>query len=131
FPSDPTMHNIIGVLRGTKAEWASSSVIVGAHYDHLGTSADGAIHPGADDNASGVAVLLELARQMASAGPPPRTVIFVAFTGEESGLLGSKRYAATTSSWPPSKAIGMVNLDTVGRLGTGKILVLGASSAAE
>ena len=127
----PPMTNVVGVLRGTKAEWAEQSVVVGAHYDHLGVGTDGAVHPGADDNASGVAVLLELARQMASSGAPPRTVIFVAFTAEESGLWGSKHYVAETSSWPASKAIGMVNLDTVGRLFAGKILVLGSGSAGE
>lgn len=128
---DRKANNVVGVLRGTKSEWSSESVVVGAHYDHLGTSADGTVHPGADDNASGVAVLLELARVMGSGARPSRTVVFVAFTGEESGLLGSKRYVAARSTWPASKAIGMVNLDTVGRLFKGKILVLGASSADE
>ena len=131
LPSDPVMRNVVGVLRGTKPEWSEQSVVVGAHYDHLGTNAEGTTHPGADDNASGVAVLLELAKQLAGSGAQERTVIFVAFTGEEAGLLGSKRYAAATSPWPASKAIGMVNLDTVGRLLAGKILVLGSSSADE
>ena len=131
LPADPEMKNVIGVLRGTKTEWAESSVVVGAHYDHLGTPQDATTFPGADDNASGVAVLLELARQMGAAGRPSRTVIFAAFTGEEAGLLGSKRYVAAPSSWPAKKAIGMVNLDTVGRLGSGKILVLGSNSADE
>jgi len=131
LPADPQAANVIGVLRGTKADWADSSVVVGAHYDHLGVGGDGATHPGADDNASGVAVLLELARQMTSAGHPSRTVIFAAFTGEETGLLGSKRYVTAPSTWPAGKAMGMVNLDTVGRLGSGKILVLGSNSADE
>jgi hypothetical protein len=132
LPADPALRNVIGVLRGTKPEWADSSVVVGAHYDHLGIGDDGAAYPGADDNASGVAVLLELARQLAAGGRPSRTVIFVAFTGEETGLRGSKLYAtSSSSSWPASKAIGMVNLDTVGRLFGGKVLVLGSSSADE
>ncbi len=131
LPADPEKNNVTGVLRGTKPGWAESSVVVGAHYDHLGVGKDGIVHPGADDNASGVAVLLELARQMASSGAPQRTVIFVAFTGEESGLTGSKRYAGAASPWPASKTIGMVNLDTVGRLFGGKILVLGSNSADE
>ena len=131
LPTDPQQHNVVGVLRGTKTEWATSSVVVGAHYDHLGTSADGTVHPGADDNASGVAVLLELARQMAANGKPSRTIVFAAFTGEESGLIGSKRYVAASSTWPGQKAIGMVNLDTVGRLSAGKILVLGSNTADE
>ena len=131
LPADPEKNNVTGVLRGTRPDWAASSVVVGAHYDHLGIGKDGIIHPGADDNASGVAVLLELARQMAASGPGSRTVIFVAFTGEESGLTGSKRYVTAPSPWPAGKAIGMVNLDTVGRLFGGKILVLGSSSADE
>jgi hypothetical protein len=131
LPIDPEVPNVVGVLRGTNPEWAGQSVVIGAHYDHLGVGADGTLHPGADDNASGVAVLLELARQMASAFPPRRSVVFAAFTGEESGLLGSKSYVASPSAWPASKAIGMVNLDTVGRLGAGKILVLGAGTADE
>ena len=131
LPVDPTTANVVGVLRGTKPDWASQSVVVGAHYDHLGTAADGAVRPGADDNASGVAVLLELARRMAASGRPPRTVVFAAFTGEETGLQGSKRYVAAASTWPAAQAIGMVNLDTVGRLGAGKILVLGAGTADE
>jgi peptidase M28-like protein/PDZ domain-containing protein/peptidase M1-like protein len=131
LPADPERNNVTGVVRGTKPEWAGSSVVVGAHYDHLGVDRDGIVHPGADDNASGVAVLLELARQMAASGAASRSVVFVAFTGEESGLLGSKRYVSASSAWPASKAIGMVNLDTVGRLNGGKVLVLGSSSASE
>ena len=131
LPPDAQAHNVVGVLRGTKPEWAEGSVVVGAHYDHLGTDAAGTVHPGADDNASGVAVVLELARQMAAAGRPSRTVIFAAFTGEETGLVGSKRYTTATTPWPAAKAIGMVNLDTVGRLFKGKILVLGSGSADE
>ena len=131
LPADPEKNNVTGVLRGTKPEWAASSVVVGAHYDHLGIGKDGIVHPGADDNASGVAVLLELARQMAASGPASRTVIFVAFTGEESGLTGSKRYVTAPSPWSAGKAIGMVNLDTVGRLFGGKVLVLGSNSASE
>jgi aminopeptidase N len=128
--TDASTKNVVGILRGTKTEWAGQSVVVSAHYDHLGT-VEGAIHPGADDNASGVAVLVELARQMASGERPARTVIFAAFAGEETGLAGSKAYVAAASTWPAAKAIGMVNLDTVGRLGNGKILVLGTGTADE
>jgi hypothetical protein len=126
--ADPATKNVIGVLRGTKPEWTGQSVVVAAHYDHLGTVA-GVVHPGADDNASGVAVLIELARQMASGERPSRAVIFAAFSGEETGMTGSKSYVTAASTWPAAKAIGMVNLDTVGRLGSGKILVLGTGTA--
>jgi hypothetical protein len=118
------LNNVIGMLRGTKKEWANEATVVSAHYDHLGEG-----HPGADDNASGVAVLLDLARAMAASEPPQRTVIFVAFTGEESGLLGSKRFLST---WPKDKTItSNVNLDTVGRMGTGGLAVLGTGTADE
>jgi hypothetical protein len=119
-----TLNNVVGMIRGTKKEWANEATVVSAHYDHLGEG-----HPGADDNASGVAVLLDLARAMAASEPPQRTVIFVAFTGEESGLIGSKRFLST---WPKDKTItSNVNLDTVGRMGTGGLAVLGTGTADE
>ena len=93
--------NVIAVLPGANPAFANEAVIVSAHYDHLGRSGPGVrvgevgqVHPGADDNASGVAVLLELARTLAAAGAPPRTIVFVAFSAEESGLQGSKYYVA-------------------------------------
>jgi Zn-dependent M28 family amino/carboxypeptidase len=94
------LRNIIGVLPGTDPRFAGEAVLVTAHYDHLGRSGPGVrmsevgrVHPGADDNASGVAVMLELARAAAGTGFP-RTVVFVAFSGEESGLQGSKHFVA-------------------------------------
>jgi hypothetical protein len=130
--------NVIGVLAGSKAEWKGQSVLVTAHYDHLGRGrADarpgepGQVHPGADDNASGVAVLIELARAMAAGEKPERTVVFVAFSAEEAGLQGSAWYADHPGAFPLGEVIGVVNLDTVGRLGTGRISVLGAGSATE
>lgn len=130
------LRNVVGRIRGTKPEWARESVVVGAHYDHLGEGAFGAragqqgsVHPGADDNASGVAVLLELARRLRASGPPQRGVVFAAFTGEEAGLLGSRRFLSRRPAG--ETAFAMVNFDTVGRLGSGKVLVLGASTADE
>ncbi len=90
-----TLRNVIGVLPGSKAEWKGQSALLTAHYDHLGLGwpdvhkgDEGKLHPGADDNASGVAVLLELAKALASGEKPERTIVFIAFAGEESGLLG-------------------------------------------
>ena len=94
------------------------------------TKEKGKIHPGADDNASGVAVLLEVARLMATA-PPPRSVVFVAFTAEEWDLRGSRRYVDGMARWPAKKAIAMLNLDTVGRLRDKEIMLFGAGSAGE
>jgi aminopeptidase N len=91
---------------------------------------EGKVHPGADDNASGVAVLLELARVLAAGERPPRTIVFVAFTGEEAGRLGSKHYAAHPAR-PLAKTEGMINLDTVGRLGEQKVTALGTGTATE
>jgi hypothetical protein len=133
------LKNVIGVLPGTEKKWEGQSLVVGAHYDHLGLGMGkgglslnrGRIHPGADDNASGVAVMTELARVLAAGPPPDRTVVFAAFTGEESGKLGSGHYVLGPGVYPVEKVMGMINLDTVGRLGDGKLLVLGGSSAAE
>src|SRR5262249_26390245 len=90
--------NVVGVLPGANPALNGQALIVSAHYDHLGlgwpdarAGANGQLHPGADDNASGVAVMLELARLMADARPE-RSVIFAAFAGEEEGLLGARNY---------------------------------------
>lgn len=131
--------NVVGVIPGTKAELAGQSVIIGAHYDHLGLGwpdarkeSLGKIHPGADDNASGVAVLVELAGVLAGNLAPDRSIVFVAFAGEEAGKRGSKHYIAHQKRYPADKGIAMLNLDTVGRLDRKKLLlVLGAGSAKE
>jgi aminopeptidase N len=136
--SNTDMKNVIAVISGKKPEFAQESVVIGAHYDHLGLGTSigrsedkGKIHPGADDNASGVAVLLELARVLKESLNPDRSVVFVAFTGEEEGKLGSKYYVEHEKHYPVEQCIGMVNLDTIGRLGEKKLLALGAGSAAE
>lgn len=134
-----TLQNVVGVIPGSKPEWHDQSVVVGAHYDHLGLGWPdvyqgnaGRIHPGADDNASGVAVLIELARRFTASGwQPQRTVIFVAFSGEEAGRLGSKHYVTAAKRWPAQKSIGVINFDTVGRLGNKPLQVLGTGSAYE
>ncbi|HAR41635.1 MAG TPA: hypothetical protein DCS07_03235 [Bdellovibrionales bacterium] len=141
---DTLLRNIVGFIPGKNPEFAGQSVILGAHYDHLGlgwpdahSGNGGKIHYGADDNASGVAVLLELARyygdKFQDGVRPERSIIFVAFTGEEAGLLGSRYFAANGISgrYLPSKMFAMLNLDTVGRLGTNKLLILGGGSARE
>jgi Peptidase family M28/PDZ domain len=131
------LHNVIAVLPGTDPQRAGESLVIGAHYDHLGLgeyggeSGDrGQIHPGADDNASGVAVLLELARTLARR-PHPRSIVFVAFTGEETGRRGSRRYLQQAGAYPVERMIAMVNLDTVGRLGEQPLTVLGTGTAEE
>jgi aminopeptidase N len=135
------VRNIIGVLPGANPDMKGQALVISAHYDHLGfgwpdarAGAKGQLHPGADDNASGVAVMLELARLMADV-KPELSIIFAAFSGEEEGLQGSRAYVAAAqrrgARFPLSGHIADLNLDTVGRLGDGKITVFGAGSARE
>jgi hypothetical protein len=133
-----TLRNVVGMIRGSDATLAQQAVIVGAHYDHLGRGwpdvregQAGRIHHGADDNASGVAVLLELARVLAEGPAPQRSILFVAFTAEEADRLGSRHYVEAASGTALPGPLGMINLDTVGRLGEGPLYVLGAESARE
>jgi aminopeptidase YwaD len=125
--------NVVGVVDGAdpalKGEW----VVVGAHYDHLGQGGPGsmapgvtAVHPGADDNASGVAALCEVADAMGKARPK-RSVAFVAFAGEELGLIGATHYLKTVKG----KQVAMINLDMVGRLRDDRLQVQGADTAKE
>jgi hypothetical protein len=142
------MKNVIGMIPGKNPELSREAVIISAHYDHLGLGwpdvhqgDEGKIHFGADDNASGVAVLLELAHVLGNNLNPQRTILFIAFTGEESGLLGSKYFMnqvingdySPIKSLSPIKTIhSIVNMDTVGRLTEGKkLMVLGSESARE
>jgi hypothetical protein len=118
--------NVIGLLPGTDTALASEAVVVGAHYDHLGR-VGGAVYPGADDNASGTAVVLGLARAFAAAGGAPRTLIFALFSGEEIGLLGSRHYVRSPPV-PVDRTVAMVNLDMVGRLSDGRLTVGGVDS---
>src|SRR5207244_3490553 len=133
--------NVIAVLPGTNPALSGQALIVSAHYDHLGfgwpdgrAATKGQLHPGADDNASGVAVMLELARVMANARPE-RSVIFAAFAAEEAGLLGARHYVRTAQTagapFPLSGHIADLNMDTVGRLADGKVTVFGTGSARE
>jgi aminopeptidase N len=130
--------NVVGYLAGAKADWSDESVVVGAHYDHLGRGWPdvhrgdvGKIHPGADDNASGVAVLLELAANLASGEPPSRNLVFVAFAAEEAGRVGSRHFAEQGAPFPTADIRAMVNLDTVGRLLDQKVSILGTGTADE
>ena len=104
--------NIIGYLPG-KGEHKDELVIIGAHYDHLGLDSKGRYFPGADDNASGVAALLEVAERLAQKGTE-RSVVFIAFDGEEWGLTGS-RYYTDHPAFPLEKTVLMINMDTIGR----------------
>jgi hypothetical protein len=113
--------NVAGLVPGTDPALADEAIVVGAHYDHLGWGGMGslapdehAIHNGADDNASGVAGVIELAEWFA-AHPQPRTLVFAAFGAEELGNLGSSAWVANPP-WPLESTVAMINLDMIGRL---------------
>jgi hypothetical protein len=130
--------NVVGVLEGSDAKLKHEYILVGAHYDHLGRGGagslaprEGDIHHGADDNASGTAALLELARLFAAERAKLRRgVVFVAFGGEEEGLLGSNYYV-NHPAVPLERTVAMLNLDMVGRLRDGALNVGGVGTAAE
>jgi Zn-dependent M28 family amino/carboxypeptidase len=147
--------NVVGILEGA-GPLAKETVVVGAHYDHLGYGGSGsgslaggvkAIHHGADDNGSGTTALMELARRFGAPppNPPPpggegkegrRRLVFIAFSGEEMGLLGSQHYV-DHPLFPLDSTVAMVNMDMVGRLavdeksGKSKLEVGGTGSAKE
>jgi hypothetical protein len=129
--------NVVGLLPGRDPVLRNEAVIVGAHYDHLGLGefgsldpdSTGKVHNGADDNASGSAMLIQIAARLA-ASPPARTVIFIAFSGEELGLLGSSHYAQEPI-YPLATTEAMVNLDMVGRLRQNRLIVYGSQTARE
>jgi len=129
--------NVIGLLPGRDPTLRNEAVIVGAHYDHLGLGgfgsldpdSTGKVHNGADDNASGAAMLIQIAARLASA-PPARTVVFIAFSGEELGLLGSSYYVKQPI-YPLATTLAMINLDMVGRLRHKRLIVYGSQTAKE
>jgi hypothetical protein len=125
-PAERRADNVIGILPGTDPALAEESVVIGAHYDHLGRIG-GAVFHGADDNASGTSVVLGLARAFAAVGGAPRTLVFVLFAGEEMGLIGSDHYVRHPVR-PLERMAAMVNFDMVGRLREGRVTVAGVES---
>ena len=121
-----TVHNVLGYLPGETDEY----LIIGAHYDHLGLggtfslapSLTGTVHPGADDNASCTAGVIELARHFSALPKPKRGILFMTFAGEELGLLGSGYYA-NHPELPLGKAVTMINMDMIGRVRDGKLFI--------
>ncbi len=129
--------NVVAVLEG-EGPRADETIVIGAHYDHLGrggsksgSPGSNEIHNGADDNASGTAVLIEIARKLASREEKlSRRIVFIAFTGEERGLLGSAEYVRAPL-FPMEKTVAMLNMDMVGRLKDDKLIVNGTGTAEE
>ena len=132
---DTEVKNVIGVIEG-EGDLADETVVIGAHYDHVGMGVTGslyrgdpAIHNGADDNASGTVSLIELARQVVASGEKPkRRLVFIAFTAEETGLVGSARYCSEPI-FPLEDTVGMFNMDMVGRLTGNRLTIYGTGTA--
>ena len=136
-PSVANTNNVLGLLPG-KGKLADQTVVVGAHYDHVGMGGYGslapgtiAIHNGADDNASGTAAMLAIAGRMMdrlSGVESHRRVLFMGFSAEERGLLGSQHYVKNPV-FPLESTVAMVNLDMVGRLRDNELTIYGTGSA--
>lgn len=136
-PDSLPTQNVVALLRGRDPALRGEYVVIGAHFDHLGRSTAGALDPdardavrlGADDNASGSAAVLEVARIFASS-PPRRSLLFVNFSGEEQGTLGSL-YFVDHAPVPIDSIDAMLNFDMVGRLRADKLIVYGVATAKE
>ena len=128
-----TVNNVAGYLPGETPE----HIVIGAHYDHLGMghqfsmapSQAGTTHPGADDNASGTAAVIELARYFSGRPKMKRGIVFLAFAAEELGLLGSSYYV-NHPDLPIDQAAAMINMDMIGRIRDGKVYVGGLGPGA-
>jgi hypothetical protein len=129
--------NVVALLEGSDPAYRNRYIVIGAHFDHLGRGTQFSMDPeagdvirnGADDNASGTAAVLQLAR-MLSVSRPRHSVIFVNFSGEEEGLLGSQ-YFVDNPPVPLENIVAMLNFDMVGRLKDNKIFIYGTETATE
>jgi hypothetical protein len=120
-PVEGILTNVLGVIPGSNPETAQEAIVIGAHRDHFGKQA-GLLFPGADDNASGTAVMLEVARALAKLlVKPTRTLLFLSFSGEERGLLGSRLYVGRPII-PLANTKAMINIDHAG-IGNGRLTV--------
>lgn len=128
-PGEAGARNVLGVLPGRDPNLRDKVVIIGAHYDHLGADANGDIYRGANDNASGTAALLEIARSWQAAGfVPDMAVLFAAWDSEEQGLLGAQHYVENPR-YPLTATIGMIQLDMVGLTSDGVLTLDGINNA--
>ena len=126
-PEAPTA-NVVGLLRGADPRLKDEVVVVGAHLDHVGPQGDGVWYPGANDNASGSAAVLALAEALArSPVPPARSVLFVLYAGEESGLQGARHMAAHPPV-PVDDVVAVINMDCIGH-GSGTLKLGGGEAS--
>ena len=125
---DKTMtQNVVGFWEGSDPELKKELVVVGGHYDHLGARSDTVIYNGADDNASGTAGVMGVAKAFTSCPErPKRSILFMAFAGEEKGLFGSRYYASTEPLFSMENTVAMLNLDMISRNDTSAVEVYGS-----
>ncbi len=120
--------NVAGYWKGSDPELKNEFVVIGAHYDHVGVISD-SVYNGADDNASGTAGILEVAQAFArSPERPKRSILFIAFAGEEKGLFGS-RYYTENPLVPLDQTVAMLNLDMISRNDTNEVAIIGTLSS--
>ena len=120
--------NVVAFLEGSDPELKNEIVIIGAHYDHLGANDDTTIYNGADDNASGTAGVMAVAKAFTNCKERPRrSILFMCFAGEEKGLFGSRYYAGTDPLFPIENTVAMLNMDMIGRNDTSAVDVSGCT----
>jgi aminopeptidase YwaD len=137
-PNRGIARNVVGFIPGSDPALRDEVIVIGAHYDHLGYGEVGSlapepgdIHPGADDNASGTAAIMELARLLAqNRDRLKRSVLVIAFSAEEEGLLGAE-YFVQNPTVPRENIVAMLNFDMVGRMSNNRVSVSGVGTAAE
>jgi Predicted aminopeptidases len=137
-PNRGIARNVIGFIPGSDPQLRDEVIVIGAHYDHLGYGEVGSlapepgdIHPGADDNASGTAAIMELARLLAqNRDRLKRSVLVIAFSAEEEGLLGAE-YFLQNPTVPRENIVAMLNFDMVGRMTNNRVSISGVGTAAE
>ncbi len=125
---DAEVANIVGMIKGKNETGVNETIIVGAHMDHVGNNMNGTVNSGALDNASGVSVMLELARVILEAGQPEDNIIFVAFNGEEDGLLGSEYFTENPPIEYDILDTKMLNLDMVGSINDVPLMICSTSN---
>lgn len=132
-------NNVAAVIPGKDASLQDEYIVVGAHLDHIGFGGEssrdpngiGKLHPGADDNASGVQMLLNIAQTIKMENKNRRPILFVLFSAEEVGLIGSRHFVENLPLPTGAKVVAMVNLDMVGHLHENKLTIMGNTSAHE
>ncbi|MCU0642861.1 MAG: M28 family peptidase [bacterium] len=120
--------NVVAFLEGSDPNLKHEIVVIGGHYDHLGARNDTTIYNGADDNASGTAGVMAVAKAFTSMKQRPlRSILFMCFAGEEKGLFGARYYAGTDPLFPIEKTVAMLNMDMIGRNDTSAVSVYGGT----